>query len=707
MSSQERHGTASSSSSAGSSRQLEQGRNLGADAASAAVHSILEIINQSLGKTSTRQGQQAVQQSGQSRTVDQEMARSFPGFFKRGSKRRLPSCSRPAKFNKLWKPFVFSVFLLNKNLDMAPSPADEVQLLQAGLGKRNLTMPEDLTHSEVSSLFGDAYPKMKSASGGWLLYKATGGQGRRRLHLVPPESEGYCGSTIRSATGGGKTMLYIVPIQDEFDLSPLPSDAEEFSQMPKAECKKCSKSMPLQILALHVKECNTADYETLSDPESELTNLPPDSHDLPSDNEEKSEEAKCPVCMQSFPVKELELHASFCGDLDSPVGPLSPDIMEPQNEEMSSEDDVLRWLASQVDTSKEFSICVSRVNLLERGMSLWKRQKLSSPIHTLKVTFMGEAGVDTGALRKEFLTEMISGIETRLFEGEDGQGKFPKYSLNDLDNGLFRVAGELFAVSLAQGGPAPRFLQEWCYNYLLSGNLENIIMEVNDMEFSPLIKTIEDTADLSNYSEQIMSCGYTGPINDQNKGNIKRAIAMHAAARRTLMLQQLREGLQLYRLLDIMKKNQQVCRGLFVFEGGNDQVDSDYIVSHLDPQMSESGSLKHIKEMQILNNFQDFLMELEDGNSADEEALSVSKVMQWLSGQAHRHLLLSERQAFKITVLFDHTCMARMPEHKICYPVVSACTHTITIPTAHFASLNEFKENMKIAVQQGACFYRV
>lgn len=44
------------------------------------------------------------------------------------------------------------------------------------------------------------------------------------------------------------------------------------------------------------------------------------------------------------------------------------------------------------------------MNLLERGMSLWKRQKLSSPINTLKVTFMGEAGVDTGALRKEFLT---------------------------------------------------------------------------------------------------------------------------------------------------------------------------------------------------------------------------------------------------------------------------------------------------------------
>ncbi len=39
-----------------------------------------------------------------------------------------------------------------------------------------------------------------------------------------------------------------------------------------------------------------------------------------------------------------------------------------------------------------------------------------------------------------FLTvEIICGIETRLFEGEDGKGKMPKYSLNDLDNGLFVI----------------------------------------------------------------------------------------------------------------------------------------------------------------------------------------------------------------------------------------------------------------------------
>ncbi len=49
---------------------LQQGSNLGADAASA-IHNIIEVLNHSLGKTSTSQGQR----SGQCPTVEQDMAR--------------------------------------------------------------------------------------------------------------------------------------------------------------------------------------------------------------------------------------------------------------------------------------------------------------------------------------------------------------------------------------------------------------------------------------------------------------------------------------------------------------------------------------------------------------------------------------------------------------------------------------------------------
>ena len=51
-----------------------------------------------------------------------------------------------------------------------------------------------------------------------------------------------------------------------------------------------------------------------------------------------------------------------------------------------------------------------------------------------------------------------------------------------------RAAGEIFAVSL---GPAPKFLQEWCYNFLLTGNLENLTRDdVYELQFSSLIKMV-------------------------------------------------------------------------------------------------------------------------------------------------------------------------------------------------------------------------
>lgn len=73
---------------------------------------------------------------------------------------------------------------------------------------------------------------------------------------VSLESEGYTGSLIKTASYGGKLLLYLVPLQDELDLTPLPSDAPEFALMPRAACKQCKASMPLQMLALHIEKCN-------------------------------------------------------------------------------------------------------------------------------------------------------------------------------------------------------------------------------------------------------------------------------------------------------------------------------------------------------------------------------------------------------------------------------------------------------------------
>ena len=52
----------------------------------------------------------------------------------------------------------------------------------------------------------------------------------------------------------------------------------------------------------------------------------------------------------------------------------------------------------------------------------------------------------------------------RLFH--DG---FPMHSITALVNNEFRIAGELMALSFAQGGPAPCILAEEVFDYLVCG----------------------------------------------------------------------------------------------------------------------------------------------------------------------------------------------------------------------------------------------
>ena len=96
-----------------------------------------------------------------------------------------------------------------------------------------------------------------------VLLALKGGNGRRKLSAIALEAEGYTGSVLKRASGGGKQLLYIVPLQDELDLTPLPADAPEFARMPTATCKQCKTVMPLQMLALHIDHCNnTSNSET-------------------------------------------------------------------------------------------------------------------------------------------------------------------------------------------------------------------------------------------------------------------------------------------------------------------------------------------------------------------------------------------------------------------------------------------------------------
>lgn len=52
-----------------------------------------------------------------------------------------------------WKPFAVSIYLMSSNTDTSPTPSEELELLQAGLGKRVITISSNVNHSDVSSFY--------------------------------------------------------------------------------------------------------------------------------------------------------------------------------------------------------------------------------------------------------------------------------------------------------------------------------------------------------------------------------------------------------------------------------------------------------------------------------------------------------------------------------------------------------------------------
>lgn len=106
------------------------------------------------------------------------------------------------------------------------------------------------------------------------------------------------------------------------------------------------------------------------------------------------------------------------------------------------------------------------IRVTVRRKNLWQdyiraRKSSYTPMHTIKITFCGEPGIDDGGLKREFFSEMLEYFHLRLFS--DG---CPKNSVLALANEDFRMAGELMAMSIVQGGPGPNLFSPVVYNII-------------------------------------------------------------------------------------------------------------------------------------------------------------------------------------------------------------------------------------------------
>ena len=129
---------------------------------------------------------------------------------------------------------------------------------------------------------------------------------------------------------------------------------------------------------------------------------------------------------------------------------------------------VVANLAQKVKDAAEFFTVIRRKSPLIRLLLAWSREIRRKPdsIHQrVRVRFIGESEIDSGAMAKEFLTSIVSQIGSNMFS--NGQ---PYDSTFHVQNGNFKSCGEIAAACLAQGGPPACFLAESVYNLMVNPN---------------------------------------------------------------------------------------------------------------------------------------------------------------------------------------------------------------------------------------------
>ena len=180
------------------------------------------------------------------------------------------------------------------------------------------------------------------------------------------------------------------------------------------------------------------------------------------------------------------------------------------------------------------------------------------------------------------------------------------------------------------------------------------------------------------------------------------------------------EGLALCGLSSIVTNYPKVCQPLSV-QGKLQDADATYLFRLMSPEYSQAGSSRREVEETLIDNFQDFLLALEDGNitvyewavawnysendieipESQSQWITSATILGWFTGQKH-WLLNGEK--IQITVKFDHDCVVRNPTNSICFLLLGASAMEVTFPVSHMKTYDDFKNVFILAFFIGQVF---
>ena len=226
----------------------------------------------------------------------------------------------------------------------------------------------------------------------------------------------------------------------------------------------------------------------------------------------------------------------------------------------SSYIDVVKVLQDEINMEEHFFLTTRRGAPMDRALLLWCRgRKNNKATNLLQIKYLGEDGIDSGAMAKEFFTTTTSQIANTMFP--DGS---PADSTHYVQNGFFRAAGEIVGASIAQGGPPPCFLDERVFNTLINPDVDLRSLNLEHLTLKEREEIERIKSNPIDHTETVLEHGYTGILDKNHIDDIVRSIVVSKWNRRCLYLREFKQGLKAAGFQDNMFQHAECLKDLFV-----------------------------------------------------------------------------------------------------------------------------------------------
>ncbi|ELT98749.1 hypothetical protein CAPTEDRAFT_204358 [Capitella teleta] len=369
------------------------------------------------------------------------------------------------------------------------------------------------------------------------------------------------------------------------------------------------------------------------------------------------------------------------------------------NPDVPAQSDDVRAAANAPSTPPNI-IDVDRDDILDLARPAFARSTFR-PEAPLSVKFLEEPGIDTGCLRREFMTLALRQIrDSVMFNREDDRKMIRMESVgmypDSFEDQHYLSAGRMIAHFLVHEGPGLQFFCKTLYAAIVSGP-EAIPFEVVNVLENDLRSKLEEIQSATDDASYARACDQMEDIIDVAGATVLRRSVEHklrlvkAVCRMLLCdtirapLAQLCEGLEMLGVLGAIKKHPVAFEEAFV---SNPQpLRAEDLERLYVPSRSQEGSQRFLSEKKAIGHFKTFLRDMEaDGR--------LPELLQFMTGMD------------RIPPLFLQACAVSFSHHvEDCsadYPHANTCSFNLRLPLLR--TYKKFKENFICTLDSQKCF---